>query len=81
MKKLFAVALLSLVLAGQVYAHCGKCGVEGGKDAAAAHSGKQCPMHAEKNAVLSEAAKALETSKPDLSAKLNDMASKCCSGH
>ncbi len=80
MRKLFAVALLSLALAGPVYAHCGQCGVEGGKDAAA-HSGKQCPMHAEKNTVLSDAAKALETSNPGLSAKLNDMASKCCGSH
>ena len=80
MRNLFAVMVLSLVLAGHVYAHCGTCGV-GEPKHAAAHSGAYCPMHGEKNAVLMDAAEALESSNPDLSAKLNDMASNCCSGH
>ncbi len=80
MKKLFAVMVLTLALAGSAFAHCGTCGV-GDAKGGAAHSGAQCPMHGEKNAVLTEAAKALETSNPDLAAKLNDMSAKCCGGH
>jgi hypothetical protein len=80
MKKWFTVMVFSMALAGVAYAHCGKCGMDGA-EAGSAHSGVQCPMHAEKNTVLTDAAKALETSNPDLSAKLKDMAANCCAGH
>ena len=86
MKSLFGVVVLSLALVGSALAHCGKCGMEGehshaaeDKAAAAVHSGEKCPMHAEKNATLLEAATALEASNAALSAKLKDLAAKCCS--
>lgn len=47
--------------------------------AEAAHMGANCPMHAEKNKVLLDAAKALEGTNADLAAKLKDLAAKCCS--
>lgn len=47
--------------------------------AAEEHAGANCPMHAEKNKVLLDAAKALEGTNAELAGKLKDMAAKCCS--
>lgn len=83
MKSVISAVVLSLAIATSAFAHCGKCGMEGEhkQEAGAAHSGVQCPMHGEKNAVLTEAAAALEGSNPELAAKLKDFAAKCCGGH
>lgn len=85
MKKFIGVVVLSLALAGSAWAHCGMCGVGGekakGHAAAGEHAGASCPMHGEKNATLLEAAGELEVSKPELAAKLKDMAAHCCGSH
>ena len=82
--------LMVLALSVPAFAHCGKCGMDGDHAAeaaaaapaeatATAHAGADCPMHAEKNKVLLDAAKALEGTNADLAAKLKDLAAKCCS--
>lgn len=84
MKLGLIVGIVSLMLASPAFANCGHCDKDahGHKEGAAeVHTGVQCPMHAEKNAVLLDAAKALETSNPGLAGKLKAMAANCCEGH
>ncbi len=84
MKLGLMTGIVSLMLTSTAFAHCGHCGKEAqghAEGGAQIHAGAQCPMHGEKNAVLLEAAKALETSNPDLAGKLNAMAASCCGGH
>lgn len=68
MKKWISMLALMLALATPVLAED-------------AHSGAQCPMHGEKNAILTEAATALEGTNADLAAKLKDLAATCCGKH
>ncbi len=82
MKTLLLAGLLSLSLVAPVYAGCGACGMDHGKESdAGTHAGKMCPMHGEKNATLIEAADALEKSHPELAKELKHMADHCCGGH
>jgi len=83
MKAWILAGILSLGFASSALAHCGSCGVEGdhSKKGGEVHAGAHCPMHGEKNAVLNEAAAALEASNPELASKLKDIATNCCGGH
>jgi hypothetical protein len=87
MKKWMSVLVVSLMLASPAFAHCGKCGM--GDDHAApaataegAAGEAKCPMmKGEMAATIQEAVKALETSNPELSAKLAKAAENCCAKH
>lgn len=86
MKVAIFAGLLSLAMISPVYAGCGMCGDDKPHDKHdsaehAAHSGKMCPMHGEKNEVLLEAAKELKKSNPELASELEAMAKNCCGGH
>jgi hypothetical protein len=65
-KSLFLSLFGLMLVAGLAMANCGM------------DHDKGCPMHKEKNQVLTDASKALEQSNPELSGKLKDMADNCC---
>lgn len=82
MKRVVIAGIVSLLLASPALANCGHCDLDKAKaHADGAHAGAQCPMHGDKNAVLLDAAKALETSHPELAGKLKDLAAHCCGEH
>ncbi len=84
MKRVMIAGIVSLLVASPAFANCGHCGKGAQGQTAGAeevHAGAQCSLHGEKNAVLLDAAKALETSHPELAGKLKDLAAHCCGEH
>jgi hypothetical protein len=79
MKKLFAIALLAMVLsASQAYAGCGGCPGDAAKGAAKGAACAHGGAAGDKAAVLKEAVEALKATNPELADKVQKIADMHC---